>query len=193
MGNEIDNEYIDKKIEQIFKEEDIDGDIAPDESPEHFFKRKLVELYNTMQKDGLEKHINLNKTFDDYHPSVDVFDTLPRKQTQTGPPERKMTPPHFDTDYDDDCTRYYSRCPKIAIRLPNTVLYLQAEYFNYYFRRIMDNDKEETKIEKIVEQLKEHRETYAEKEKKNKDENDHPAEMYYKGKKDALETVLSLL
>jgi len=193
MGNEIDNEYIDKMIEWIFKEEDIDGDIAPDESVEDFFKRKLVELYKAMQKDGLDKHINLNRALDDYHPSVEVFDTLPNKQTQTNPPERKMMPPDFETNYDDDCTRYYSRCPKIAIRLPNTVLYLQAEYFNYYFRRVMDGDEDKTKPTDVAEQLKKHKETYAKKEEEKKEDGDHPAEMYHKGQKDALEMVLALL
>jgi len=36
----------DVEIEKIFRELDIDGDIAPLEKETEFWKRKLIEVYN---------------------------------------------------------------------------------------------------------------------------------------------------
>ena len=41
---------IDKKIETIFKVLEIEGDISFDEKDEEFWKRKLVEVHDKMEK-----------------------------------------------------------------------------------------------------------------------------------------------
>ena len=41
---------LDEKIEKIFREQDIDGDIGFDEEEKDFWKRKIVELYDKLKK-----------------------------------------------------------------------------------------------------------------------------------------------